>query len=97
MKIIFTLSILITFFFASSCSQDDDTQPGVPTAVLGTWEMVGFNDYIELDYATILNSGQMGRIPTAPPFVKSTQTLILGTIGWKGVPFAQVQKAVCLN
>ena len=52
MKQAFTLSLLITFLFASSCTQEEDPQPSIPTMVLGTWEMVGFNDYMQLDYVT---------------------------------------------
>lgn len=52
MKKYFTLPLLFVLLFASSCQNEEDTQPPIPTAVLGTWESVGFNDYMELDYAT---------------------------------------------
>ncbi|WP_114748527.1 hypothetical protein [Pleomorphovibrio marinus] len=47
-----TLPLLLILLIASACQNDEDTLPSVPTAVVGTWETVGFNDYIELDYVT---------------------------------------------
>ncbi|MDO9552697.1 lipocalin family protein [Rhodonellum sp.] len=50
MKKILTLPLFIILLFASSCQDGDDT---LPLPFLGTWEMVGFNNYLELDYVTI--------------------------------------------
>ncbi len=50
MKQSFTFSFSLLVLFISSCTQDDGPQPMLPSKLLGTWEMVGFNDYLQLDY-----------------------------------------------
>lgn len=52
MKKYFTLPLLLILLITSSCQEEDSPQHGIPAVVLGTWEMVGYNDYLELDYAT---------------------------------------------
>jgi len=43
------LALLLILLFASSCQNRNDT---LPSPLLGTWEMVGFNNYLELDYVS---------------------------------------------
>ncbi|MBD3627168.1 hypothetical protein [Cyclobacterium sp.] len=52
MKKHFTLPLLLILLIFSSCQNEEDTLPPFPSTVLGTWEMVGFNDYLKLDYVT---------------------------------------------
>lgn len=46
MKKLHTLPLLFILLIAGSCQEDQDT---LPASVLGTWEMVEYNDYIQLD------------------------------------------------
>lgn len=52
MKNYIFLPLLFLLLMASSCQNDEDT---IPHVILGTWERVIYNDYLELDAVTALH------------------------------------------
>lgn len=44
------LPLLLILLVASACKNEDDI---LPSPLLGTWQMVGVDNYLELDYVTI--------------------------------------------
>jgi|SRR5690554_1195572 len=49
MKRSFFFPLFFLLLMAVSCQNDEDT---IPTVILGTWEMVDYNDHLELDAVT---------------------------------------------